>query len=223
MLRLVPRRAVRSAGIAALVLAASCTTTNPGSDWWTFQHDVGHTGFVRGGMGRNPKQIWSTALVAGTTSLTPPVFGAIRDTFRIFIGSGYGGDTLFALSPNNGAILWKFAGHINNGFFGAPVAADSNVYAATLGQTPHVYAVRQRNGTLVWQTPLPTGTRASVTVGYGRVYVHTDDHRVYALSQANGAILWSSVTTPSCTHSTRSPARSSGCIRRTGSPASPRR
>lgn len=199
------RLALRSAGIAAVIVAVSACT-NPSSDWWTFQHDLGHTGFVRGGMGKAPKPIWNTALVGGTTSLTPPVFGAIRDTFRIFIGSGYGGDTLFALSPNNGSILWKFAGHLNNGFFGAPVAADSNVYTATLGQTPYVYSVRQRNGSLVWQTPLPTGTRASVTVGHGRVYVHTDDHKLYALSQVNGVILWASTTTATAGSQESSPA-----------------
>ena len=205
------RGSTRAAGLVA-ILSLLTVCTHPSSDWWTFQHDLGHTGFVRGGMGRSPKLVWNTSLVGGTVSLTPPVFGGIADTFRIFIGSGYGGDTLFALAPGNGSILWKFAGHPNNGFFGAPVAADSNVYTATLGATPFVYCVRQKNGALVWQTPLPSGTRASVTVGQGRVYVYSDDHKLRALSQATGAILWTASTTPTTMSQESSPALDSNFV-----------
>ena len=188
--------------LAAIV--AACTT--PASDWWTFQHDLGHTGFVVGGMGPAPKPLWSIPLVAGTVSLTPPVFGAHRDTFRIFIGSGYGDNRIFALRPANGATMWTFTAAPNNGFFSAPVAADSGVYAATLGMAPHVYALRQNTGGVVWQTPLPVGTRASIAVGGGRVYVYSDDHKLRALSQATGAILWVASTTPTSVSQESSPA-----------------
>ena len=90
-------RLMRSSDKFSKPVASACTT--PSADWWTFQRDARRTGYVRGGMGRNPQLFWQVPLVSGTTSLTPPVWGAIGSTFRIFIGSGYGDGRLFALPP----------------------------------------------------------------------------------------------------------------------------
>ena len=188
----------------AVVTLASCTT--PTGDWWTFQHDERRTG--RGtAIGSRPKPYWQVQLVTGTTSLTPAIFGAIGDTFRVFIGSGYGDGRLFALSPYNGSTLWTFAAAPNNGFFGAPVSANGRVYIASKGQTPHVYALNQANGAVVWQTPLPgTGSGASVLVANGHVYVNTDQHTLFALDQGNGSIAWQVNTSPGATSQESSPS-----------------
>src|SRR5687767_9217718 len=168
--------------IAALGLGLSaCTTAS--SAWWTFQADVQRTG-RSSGIGPKPNLYWQVPLVSGTISLTPPVFGAIGDTFRVFIGSGYGDSRVFALSPYTGATIWTFTAVPGTGFFGAPAAADDNVYIASKGNTPHVYALTQRTGAVIWQTPLPaTGSGASVAVAHGMVFVNTDQHIVYALDQ----------------------------------------
>ncbi|MEX2154000.1 MAG: PQQ-binding-like beta-propeller repeat protein [Gemmatimonadaceae bacterium] len=206
MLRTEPRlRSRRAHWIALAVALAACTTAS--ADWWTFQHDAGRTGYVRGGMGRNPQPFWNAPLVMGTTSLTAPVLGAVNDSFRVFIGSGYGDRKLYALSPHTGAQLWTFTASANTGFFGAPTAANDNVYAATKGNTPHVYAVRQVNGAPVWQTPLPgTGSGASVAVQHGMVFVNTDQHVLHAFAQGNGALVWSANTSPGATSQESSPA-----------------
>jgi outer membrane protein assembly factor BamB len=190
---------------ALLAITGGCT--KPSSGWWMFQKDVDHSGYVVGGMGKSPKLYWDVSLVPGTVSLTAPVFGLIGDTARVFIGSGYGDGKLYALTPSTGAVQWTFTAAPSSGFFGAPAAANNNLYAATLGATPHVYAVAQATGALVWQTPLPSvGSRASVAVAQDRVFVYTDQHKLYALNQGTGAILWSATTTSGTGSQESSPA-----------------
>lgn len=186
---------------------------HPSADWWTFQHDAQRTGYVRGGMGPNLAPYWNVPVGPGTADPTAPVFGILRDTARIFIGSGYGDGKLYALWASSGAQMWAFTAAPSTGFFGAPTAADTTVYAATKGATPFVYALRQTTGALVWRTPLPaTGSGASVVVEYGRVFVNTDQHRLYALSQATGAILWSMPTSPGVASQESSPAAALGRV-----------
>jgi outer membrane protein assembly factor BamB len=198
-------RAFANAVLVLVVLTLSACAVP--QFWWTYQNDLEHTGYVRGGMGRSPVLRWDVTPGGGASDLTPPVFGSIGDTFRLFIGTGYGDRTLYALSPYTGATLWKFIAPANNGFMGAPVAVNDNVFAATLGQTPAIYALAQATGAVVWQTPLPsTGSRASVTVGLGRVFVNTDVHKLYALNQFTGAIQWSATTSAGTSSEESSPA-----------------
>jgi outer membrane protein assembly factor BamB len=139
--------------------------------------------------------------------LTPPVFGAIGDTFRVFIGTGYGTQTLYALHPQTGATLWIFTPAQGNGFVGAPAAVDARVFAATLGQAPEVYALDQATGAVIWHTPLPgTGSRASVAVAAGRVLVNTDAHELRSFDAATGALQWTAPTSPGATSQESSPA-----------------
>jgi outer membrane protein assembly factor BamB len=200
------RSSCRAFANAFLVLAAFTLSACALPYWWTYQNNLEHTGRT-GGMGRSPLLRWDVTPGGGTSDLTPPVFGAIGDTFRLFLGTGYGDRSLYALSPYTGATLWKFTAPMNNGFMGAPVAVNNHVFTATLGLTPAVYALQQATGAVVWQTPLPsTGSRASVAVGAGRVFVNTDAHKLHALNQLTGAILWSANTSPGTTSQESSPA-----------------
>jgi outer membrane protein assembly factor BamB len=192
---------------AFLVLAAFALSACAPQYWWTYQNNLEHTGYVPGGMGRSPVLLWNVTPGGGTSDLTPPVFGAIGDTFRLFLGTGYGDRTLYALSPYTGATLWKFTAPVYNGFMGAPVAVNGHVFAATLGSTPAVYALRQDTGAVVWQTPLPgTGSRASIAAGGGRVFVNTDAHQLHSLNQLTGAMQWSANTSAGTTSQESSPA-----------------
>ena len=199
------RRACTNAFLVlAVSMLSACATPQY---WWTYQNNVEHTG-GSAGVGRAPALLWDITL-GGGSDLTPPVFGAIGDTFRLFLGTGYGDRSLYALSPYNGTTLWKFTAPMNNGFMGAPVAVNNHVFAATLGLTPHVYALEQPTGAVVWQTPLPsTGSRASIAmaVALGRVFVNTDAHQLLALNALSGAILWSANTSPGATSQESSPA-----------------
>lgn len=171
------------------------------SKWWMFQAGPAHSGLYPERSPIAPLHLkWDKSLLSGTDSLTPPVFGEDK----IFIGSNVG--KLYALSPSNGHMLWSFSAASNNEFYGAAAAASNRVYAATLGTNAHVYALKQANGALVWKTPLSLGSRASVAVGLGRVFVNSDQHKLYALHQGTGAILWSANTSPGASSQESSPA-----------------
>lgn len=200
------RSSCRAFANAFLVLAAFTLSACALPYWWTYQNNLEHTGRT-GGMGRSPLLRWDITPGGGTSDLTPPVFGAIGDTFRLFLGTGYGDRTLYALSPNTGATLWTFTAPVNNGFMGAPVAMNDKVFAATLGLTPAVYALEQATGAVVWQTPLPsTGSRASIAVAAGRMFVNTDAHQLHALNQFTGALIWTANTSAGTSSEESSPA-----------------
>lgn len=194
-----------AAFLAPLAVALSGCAT-PGF-WWTYQNDASHTGDVRGGMGHKPALRWAVTPGGGAQQLTPPVFGSIGDTFRIFVGTGYGDRTLYALRPYDGATLWTFQAPANNGFEGAPAAVADHVYVATLGLTPEVYALEQATGAVTWHTPLPsTGSRASIAIAAGRVLVNTDAHELYSLNALTGAVQWSAHTSSGTSSQGSSPA-----------------
>jgi hypothetical protein len=86
-------RAFANAVLVLVVLTLSACAVP--QFWWTYQNDLEHTGYVRGGMGRSPVLRWDVTPGGGASDLTPPVFGSIGDTFRLFIGTGYGDRTLY--------------------------------------------------------------------------------------------------------------------------------
>lgn len=198
-------------GIAFLLaLLAGCalkpsedpaTGTSPDSNWWMFRADLAHTGHVREPVPMPPLvQKWNRALVSGMTSLTPPAFG--RNA--IFIGSGYGGSTLYALSKADGATIWSFS-DAPYGFYGAPVSANGHVYVLSLGTATKVIALRAQDGSVAWQTLVPAVLGASPAVAFGMVFVSGRNGMLYALEQETGAIAWSSDISPD-TFSASSPA-----------------
>lgn len=194
----------RAFALFAAFFVSSCATPQY---WWSYQNDLDRAGYSRSGIGRSAALRWDIPLGGGTSDLTPPVFGAIGDTFRVFIGTGYGTRTLYALHPQTGATLWTFAAPPGNGFFGAPAAVDARVFAATLGQAPAVYALDQATGALIWHTPLAgTGSRASVAVAGGRVLVNTDAHELRSFDAATGTLQWTAPTSPGATSQESSPA-----------------
>ena len=101
---------VRCAIAVLLLVLSGCNSkptdpamgTTPDSNWWMFQTDLAHTGHLRETIPTPPLvQKWDRDLVPGTTSLTPASFG--REA--IFIGSGYGGSVIYALSKVDGSTL----------------------------------------------------------------------------------------------------------------------
>lgn len=205
------RRPVRAALGRFLVVLAALTVAACGGEprWWMFQTDLRHTGHNPGLSSRSPHTLrWAVPLVTGTIQLTPPVFGRSK----ILIGSWPGDGRLYALWPDNGSVLWSFAAPAGNGFQGAAAAVGDRVYAATFGPSPHVYALNEGTGAVVWQTPLPAGSIASIAVADGRVFVNTDQHRLYAFAAATGALVWSAFTSPGVSAQGSSPAVGSGRV-----------
>ncbi len=110
--------------------------------------------------------------------------------------------SLYALRANNGTLLWQH--HLPDlGFFGLyplRVVKDIVLYAglrlssSSNNQAPteesYVYALRAKDGSLIWQYKI--GGRADLSLGIGDNAVYAVDiyNMLYALRISDGALLW---------------------------------
>jgi outer membrane protein assembly factor BamB len=98
--------------------------------------------------------------------LNLPVLHATRSALLVLVDGSFNPDTLYALRPTDGAILWQRSNGSSSGFAnvtGAPTA--SVVYVSGLQEMEHgqaqmyLSALDPATGTLYWSTPVgPIGT-----------------------------------------------------------------
>jgi outer membrane protein assembly factor BamB len=102
-------------------------------------------------------------------------------------GGGTGG--LEALDVTTGQLLWKTQLGIID--VSRPTIANGVVYAiANPDELPHVFAVRERDGKLLWRVPVPNySSISSITVDASTVALFTG-FDLYALDPATGAQRW---------------------------------
>jgi outer membrane protein assembly factor BamB len=123
------------------------------------------------------------------TRPTPGVYywsALAYDAGRLFLVNADG--VLAALSPATGATLWST--QLSQYSFGtAPVAYGGHVYLTGAGSGWTAYAVRQSDGGIAWERPLPSGS-GSPAVDAGSVYVSMVCQHAVALDRASGAVRW---------------------------------
>ncbi len=118
------------------------------------------------------------------------------------VGAGQRSGRYWALDPNTGAARWStqvVAGSHTGGLgFGAAVDG-IRVYVAD-ATTGSWTALDAFNGSVIWQTPDPSGVPdlGPVAVANGVAYACSLDGHMYALNTANGAIVWTFPTPGSC-------------------------
>ena len=106
-----------------------------------------------------------------------------------YIGNGGGG--LEALDGTTGTPMWKTpVGIINHS---PPMIENGVVYAITLdhpGMAPHVVAVRERDGKLLWRVTVPYDTIPFITVDESILALLIFGRELDALDPATGAQRW---------------------------------
>lgn len=121
---------------------------------------------------------------------------------RLGAGPVVGGGKIFtidtqavvrAISPENGAILWRTqvgSGGKNSGsLFGGGVSFDNGRVYAVSGLGDAV-ALDANNGGVIW-TVRPGGPlRGAPTIANDNVYVVSQDNQLYALNPADGSLRW---------------------------------
>lgn len=179
---------------------------------------------------RDGTLLWHRALPDSSSALYPPSQGHFPDLViangAMYVSTVAGGAppltyAVVALSTANGDVLWR---HITNEpLRSAPAAANGAVYIAT---SHRLEALRSRDGTLLWRSPLgggaapqgatPTGVYdATITTTDAAVYVSTledlstqpatsqgsasliETPYVYQIATADGSHIWKSGY-PSC-------------------------
>lgn len=120
--------------------------------------------------------------VEGNLSSVPSV---IEDT--VYISHG---DTVSALDAHDGSALWHYStGPVH---LTSPTVVNEVAYispSATSLSSPSVYALRTRDGTLLWQSQIPESATFPLAVTDGVVYINTYS-KCFALQASDGFFLW---------------------------------
>jgi hypothetical protein len=106
----------------------------------------------------------------------------------VYVGSGFGDETLYAVDAATGTQKWAFtqpSGAVDS----SPTVADGTVYIGSEDNT--LYAVDADSGEQEWAFTQPSGeVRSSPTVADGTVYVGSYDNTLYAVDAATGSQEW---------------------------------
>jgi len=155
-------------------------TTRAG-DWWTFHHDVKHTGRSTFTGPATAQKRWS--YVTGLDVYSSP---AIAADGTIYVGSfDY---NLYAINPN-GTQKWAFP---TQGYlYSSPaIGADGTIYIGS--NDKNLYAVDPTTGKQKWVFTTGNWIRSSPTVGPdGTVYIASFDDKLYAIDPTLGTAIWS--------------------------------
>lgn len=131
--------------------------------------------------------LWSTSIMtsyAYVFSSPPTALGGIVYT----AGAGDGG-TVFAISEQNGSVLWSKPRWVENGDMSSPAVSSNGVYVSYVCN--NAYDFDPKNGDLIWRHGGPCeggGGRTSVLFG-GRLYVRDNVTGNLMLDAQTGAVL----------------------------------
>jgi outer membrane protein assembly factor BamB len=143
-------------------------------------------------LGARPTQVF-TANAGRGSSLTARLASApIVANGRVFTIDTIG--TVRAFDANTGVQAWASQTPTERGdqaaMYGGGIAYDNGRIFATNG-LGFVVALDERNGGKIWQVRPGGPLRGAPSVGYGALYVISQDNQIYSLSEANGSTNWS--------------------------------
>ena len=170
---------VSSNAVAVTVLLGGA----PG-DWWTFHHDLKHTGRSAYNGPSSAKLKWAF----GTRDQIWVSSPAIAADGTVYIGSH--DKNLYAINPN-GSNKWAFStgGQIHSS--SPAIGVDGTVYVGS--QDNNVYAVNP-DGTKQWSFTTKGNIHSSPAIGSdGTIYIGSDDNNLYALNP-DGTQKWAFAT-----------------------------
>ena len=130
--------------------------------------------------GATGKPLGEKALFTGGAVVGAPVLeGGV-----LYLASG---SRLFALNPLTGQPLWPKPFQAGDRIWGSPVVAGEIIYLGSLDQ--HIYALRTKDGSLLWEYKAGGAIASSPTLGDGGLFFSAFDG-LYALETETGALRW---------------------------------
>jgi outer membrane protein assembly factor BamB len=99
---------------------------------------------------------------------------------------GNGDGSLYALSLENGSLVWSFP--TEDRIWSTPLVVDDVVYVTSLDK--HIYALNLSDGSLIWRTPTRGAIAASPVLVDGSLWFGDFGDRIYQVDPDSGAILW---------------------------------
>ncbi len=115
------------------------------------------------------------------------IVGKYKDGWQMFLQNPLHTGCFDMISPAQGKLHWSFPaeGPIDS----SPAVYKGVVYAGS--DDTYMYAVDERNGSMLWHTKLGDKIKSSAAVVGGVLYVGCEDKSLYALDARSGKILWS--------------------------------
>jgi outer membrane protein assembly factor BamB len=119
---------------------------------------------------------------------TYPWTGLAYDRGQVFALNNSG--LLTAFDATTGSVAWSESLPGQYFFSSAPTAAGGIVYVGGAGVGGTVYAVRERDGRLLWTQSVENGDQSSPAVDAQAVYVSYACGQDYAFARTTGSLLW---------------------------------
>jgi outer membrane protein assembly factor BamB len=153
------------------------------SSWPIFRRDAQLTARAQANGPTIPAVKWIARF--GNGRLGTPAIG-IDGTIYV---PGVVDSALYAVAPDNGQVLWIFAGVRGEEFASSPVVGqEGTIYFAS---SKHILYAVNPDGTEQWRLTLGGEVRVSANIGSdGTIYVTAWDNKLYAITPA-GTIKWS--------------------------------
>ena len=143
-------------------------------------------------LGGRPTRIFSVNAGRGSSLTARLASAPIVSNGRVFTIDTLG--TVRAFDANTGAQAWATQTPTERGdqaaMYGGGIAYDNGRIYATNG-LGFVVALDERNGGKVWQVRPGGPLRGAPSVGFGAIYVISQDNQIFSLSEANGSTNWS--------------------------------
>jgi len=178
------RKAVLSVAATFVLLLSSLlsfgfipsVSSNPGSDWPMFRHNINHTGYTPDLGPTVGSVIWTYETGDVIAMSSPSVVGGV-----VYIGSKDG--NVYALNATTGAKIWNYS--TRDFIDSSPSVVGGVVYigAGSHGSTSgNIYALNATTGAKIWNYSTGGGVPSSPSVVGGVVYIGSLDKNIYALN-----------------------------------------
>ncbi|MDF8332556.1 outer membrane protein assembly factor BamB family protein [Novosphingobium cyanobacteriorum] len=140
-------------------------------------------------IGDAPQRLW-TANIAGSSKKQRLAAAPVVGDGHLFVMDTEG--EVHAYDANTGKQVWSAGFRLpdsGSSVFGGGVAYDDGVVYVTTG-LGEVAAINAKDGTSKWRVKPAGPDRGAPTIGFGQVFVMTQDNQIVALNSDDGSLLW---------------------------------
>jgi outer membrane protein assembly factor BamB len=144
------------------------------------------------GLGARPTRVFTVNAGRGSSLTARLASPPIVANGRVFTIDTLG--TVRAFDANTGAQAWASQTPTERGdqaaMYGGGIAYDNGRIYATNG-LGFVVALDERNGGKLWQVRPGGPLRGAPSIGFGSIYVISQDNQIFSLNETNGSTNWS--------------------------------
>jgi outer membrane protein assembly factor BamB len=170
--------------------AVSWPKASPNRDWSQAGGNASHS-IACESMSDAPKVIWTRNVGYGSHDGLRLISGPVAANGKVFSIDAYG--TVLAMNAETGGTLWQHSvrpDYADNEVLGGGVAYDAGIVYVT-SPFGHLWALKEDDGSVIWESTTISPARVAPTVKDGRVFVVTISNETLAFDAKTGTKIWS--------------------------------